>query len=102
MGLPNMIAMQFGDNDVRLTIGHQLDLADAGKGVVQEVGVFVTPRSAKIMMVALKCAIAAWDRSRRAGRTAACRQGHMATLISVAVFAALVGLPIMLADFRIY
>ena len=59
----NALSMQFTDNDVRLTFGHQLDPLDAGKGIVEEVSVFMTPRSAKIMMVVLKTAIERFEQS---------------------------------------
>ena len=50
----NIFTMQFGDNDVRITFGHVLDSTAPVKVMIEEVSVFMTPRSAKMMMLALK------------------------------------------------
>jgi hypothetical protein len=47
----NSFAMEFGDNDVKFTFGH------GREEFVEEVCVFMTPRSAKIMMLSLKATI---------------------------------------------
>jgi hypothetical protein len=59
----NSLSMQFSDNDVRITFGHSLDVADPSKGVIEEVSVFMTPRSAKILMLSLKSTIERFERA---------------------------------------
>ncbi len=59
----NVFSMQFGDNDVRITFGHQADLADLAKGFIEEVSVFMTPRTAKVMMVSLKTTIERFEQA---------------------------------------
>lgn len=58
----NTFGMQFSDNDVRMTFGHALDLADPARGIVEEVSVFMTPRSAKMLMVTLKNTIERFEK----------------------------------------
>jgi acetyl/propionyl-CoA carboxylase alpha subunit len=59
----NTFSMQFNDNDVQITFGHVLDAADLAKGMIEEVSVFITPRSAKIMMLSLKSAIERFEQA---------------------------------------
>ncbi len=54
--------MQFSDNDVRLTFGYVLDAADP-KVMAEEVSVFMTPRSAKIVMLSLKNTIERFEQT---------------------------------------
>jgi Protein of unknown function (DUF3467) len=59
----NMFYMQFSDNDVHITFGHQTDLADPAKGFIEEVSVFMTPRTAKVMMITLKTTIERFEQT---------------------------------------
>jgi hypothetical protein len=59
----NSFSMQFSDNDVRIIFGHVLDAADLAKGMIEEVSVFMTPRSAKIVMLSLKNAIERFEQT---------------------------------------
>jgi phosphopantetheine adenylyltransferase len=59
----NSLSMQFNDNDVRITFGHLIDVANPAKGMIEEVSVFMTPRTAKIMMLSLKRTIETFEQT---------------------------------------